>query len=65
MITKSPACPICRKPKTVSDHSPFCSKRCQLVDLNRWVSGSYAIPTEEVATPEEVEKFSSASGQDG
>jgi endogenous inhibitor of DNA gyrase (YacG/DUF329 family) len=23
---------------------PFCSKRCADVDLNRWFSGSYAIP---------------------
>jgi endogenous inhibitor of DNA gyrase (YacG/DUF329 family) len=23
---------------------PFCSDRCRDVDLNRWLSGSYAIP---------------------
>jgi hypothetical protein len=23
---------------------PFCSERCRDVDLNRWLSGSYAIP---------------------
>jgi uncharacterized protein len=23
---------------------PFCSRRCKEVDLNRWLSGSYAIP---------------------
>ena len=36
-------CPICGKP--ASDTSkPFCSERCRDVDLNKWLSGSYAIP---------------------
>jgi hypothetical protein len=36
-------CPICGKPATDASH-PFCSERCRDVDLNRWLSGSYAIP---------------------
>ena len=36
-------CPICRKPAAVAS-TPFCSERCRDVDLNRWLSGSYAIP---------------------
>ena len=36
-------CPICGKP-TLKEHDPFCSKRCAQVDLNRWLSGTYAIP---------------------
>jgi len=36
-------CPICGKPAD-PDHLPFCSKRCANVDLNRWLSGTYAIP---------------------
>jgi endogenous inhibitor of DNA gyrase (YacG/DUF329 family) len=36
-------CPICGKP-AVAAFKPFCSKRCADVDLNRWLSGSYAIP---------------------
>ena len=36
-------CPICGKPSTQAFH-PFCSARCADVDLNRWLSGSYAIP---------------------
>ena len=38
-----PKCPNCGKP-TVHDYRPFCSKRCADVDLNRWLSGAYAIP---------------------
>jgi endogenous inhibitor of DNA gyrase (YacG/DUF329 family) len=36
-------CPICGKPST-EDSRPFCSERCRQVDLNRWLSNSYAIP---------------------
>jgi hypothetical protein len=36
-------CPICGKP-SVESAKPFCSDRCRDVDLNRWLSGSYAIP---------------------
>jgi endogenous inhibitor of DNA gyrase (YacG/DUF329 family) len=36
-------CPICGKPVTFAS-KPFCSERCRDVDLNRWLSDSYAIP---------------------
>ena len=36
-------CPICGKPAAESAR-PFCSARCKEVDLNRWLSGHYAIP---------------------
>ena len=39
-------CPICGEP-THPDRQPFCSARCQKIDLNRWLSGSYAIPDTE------------------
>ena len=39
-------CPLCSKPVDLS-YKPFCSKRCADIDLNRWLSGVYAIPTKE------------------
>jgi len=36
-------CTICGKPATEASR-PFCSERCRDVDLNRWLSNSYAIP---------------------
>jgi endogenous inhibitor of DNA gyrase (YacG/DUF329 family) len=36
-------CPICGKPANEASR-PFCSERCRDVDLNRWLSDSYAIP---------------------
>jgi uncharacterized protein len=40
------ACPICGKPADPL-RLPFCSKRCADVDLNRWLSGVYAVPVTE------------------
>ncbi|MDE0533633.1 MAG: DNA gyrase inhibitor YacG [Albidovulum sp.] len=28
----------------VEQFTPFCSKRCSYVDLNRWLKGEYRIP---------------------
>jgi len=39
-------CPICGKPAAETS-KPFCSERCRDVDLNRWLSDSYAIPGKE------------------
>jgi hypothetical protein len=39
-------CPICGKPAT-EGAKPFCSKRCADIDLNRWLKGSYVIPSAE------------------
>ena len=36
-------CPICGK-LSLEQFRPFCSKRCSDVDLNRWLSGVYAVP---------------------
>jgi len=39
-------CPLCRKPVDEA-FKPFCSKRCADIDLNRWLSGVYAVPVKE------------------
>jgi uncharacterized protein len=43
---QSRACPICGKP-VGAQFRPFCSRRCADVDLNRWLSGVYAVPVVE------------------
>lgn len=42
-MSQGPACAVCGKPQ-MAKFKPFCSARCADVDLNRWLSGSYAIP---------------------
>ncbi|MBZ0164125.1 MAG: DNA gyrase inhibitor YacG [Notoacmeibacter sp.] len=39
-------CPECGRP-SARETFPFCSSRCKNIDLNRWLSGSYAIPVTE------------------
>ena len=36
------------------EHFPFCSERCKMVDLGRWLGGHYHISTDE--TPEHDEQ---------
>jgi endogenous inhibitor of DNA gyrase (YacG/DUF329 family) len=45
-------CAICGRPADPS-FQPFCSKRCADVDLNRWLSGVYVVPTNEAPEDEE------------
>jgi len=39
-------CPICGRPAEAR-HRPFCSTRCALLDLGRWLEGDYRLPTDE------------------
>jgi endogenous inhibitor of DNA gyrase (YacG/DUF329 family) len=43
-------CALCGKPQDQA-YRPFCSKRCADIDLNRWLSGAYAIKAEEEDLP--------------
>ena len=43
---KAEPCPICRKPAQ-PEFQPFCSARCADIDLGRWLTDRYAIPTDE------------------
>ena len=41
-------CPICERdfdPATPAAAKPFCSERCRLIDLGRWLGEGYAFPT--------------------
>jgi len=44
--SRGPACLICGKP-AVTEHRPFCSKRCRDIDLGRWLRGVYRVETDE------------------
>ena len=44
--TSAAGCPLCGKPVDAA-FKPFCSKRCADIDLNRWLSGVYAVPVKE------------------
>jgi endogenous inhibitor of DNA gyrase (YacG/DUF329 family) len=46
-------CPICGRPASARDESgtipssaPFCSPRCKLVDLGKWLNEDYRVPVQ-------------------
>ena len=43
-------CPTCRKEVQWENnpHRPFCSNRCQLIDLGAWTEERYKIPSEDL-----------------
>jgi len=48
-------CPICQKPADLSPknrYRPFCSERCQLIDLGKWAGGDYEAPDSAAADHE-------------
>ena len=61
-------CPTCKKivpepaaNQEVSPHFPFCSDRCKLIDLGRWLDGKYQIP---VVDREDKHGSADAAGED-
>ena len=42
-------CPLCRRETSWEENlwKPFCSERCQMVDLGRWSSEDYRVPLAE------------------
>lgn len=39
-------CPICAK-DSKEKYRPFCSKHCADIDLGKWLTGAYAVPSQE------------------
>jgi len=56
-MNKSAKCPQCGTTFDMSAPSkckPFCSERCQLIDLGAWADGSYSIPAEDSPMSEQT-----------
>lgn len=53
------SCPICAEPADAR-FRPFCSRRCADLDLGKWLTGAYAIPSHE---PEDIEEAIEATEQ--
>lgn len=48
--TAKTRCPICQEPSGPSAENrsfPFCSQRCKVIDLGKWLSGDYRVPVRE------------------
>ncbi len=47
---KSARCPVCKQAVQKPPENtwfPFCSNRCKLVDLSKWLSEEYRVPAQE------------------
>ena len=47
-MPEAPVCPYCRRRPATQDWLPFCSERCKMADLGRWLSGDYRVPGEAI-----------------
>lgn len=48
-------CPVCNRPSVDRGDArfPFCSARCKMADLGRWLGGEYRIPVRQVEEEED------------
>ena len=53
------ACPLCQRPAEIL-YRPFCSRRCAQLDLGKWLTGSYTIPSYEAMEDSDVETLLAA-----
>ena len=65
MPAKNPTtkCPICGKPADLNapPAGPFCSERCKLIDLGKWLGEDYRIS--EPLRPDHFLEFEEMSGE--
>ncbi|AQS91684.1 MULTISPECIES: DNA gyrase inhibitor YacG [Gluconobacter] len=54
-------CPICHRP-TDPQFRPFCSRHCADVDLGRWFSGTYRVPSFRQDNDEEQDEYRDGEG---
>lgn len=46
-MARKPKCPICREEvelRSENEFFPFCSKRCKMEDLGKWLNEEYRMP---------------------
>jgi hypothetical protein len=56
LVGSDEVCVFCRKRPVDPVYRPFCCERCKLLDLARWVEGSYRVPAESApAAPDDDE----------
>lgn len=65
-------CPICRTPVPIRGEAaqkhpyrPFCSARCQSIDLGNWLGGRYAVPGDDAPASTSSHEGSRDGSHDG
>jgi endogenous inhibitor of DNA gyrase (YacG/DUF329 family) len=44
-VGRNAICVYCRRHPVDPEWQPFCSERCRLMDLGRWLDEGYRVPT--------------------
>jgi len=57
-----PTCVYCRRQPADPAWHPFCSERCKMADLGRWLGGEYRVPGPPAASDEDGRPFDPESG---
>ena len=61
-------CPICQRefdPAQPLAAKPFCSERCRLIDLGRWLGEEYSMPAERPPADEYADDSSNGAPENG
>ena len=56
---RRPKCPVCRQEVDLRPQNPsfpFCSSRCRMVDLGRWLNEEYRMPISQAGTERSLPK---------
>lgn len=54
-VAKCPGCGTMFDPEADRKNRPFCSERCRVQDLSRWLRGEYVIPGPPAIDPDALE----------
>jgi endogenous inhibitor of DNA gyrase (YacG/DUF329 family) len=54
MLSRQP-CVFCRRREMDDRFRPFCSQRCKMADLGRWLTGEYHIPGQSTSGTDEAD----------
>lgn len=61
---KTLRCPTCRTIVLVgTEHFPFCSDRCRVIDLGKWASGGYVISSP-IHDPDVLDELEGLKGRE-
>ena len=57
MTSPAALCVYCREKPAEPETRPFCSKRCRLMDLGRWIDGDYRVAGDPVDSHTDTDEF--------
>ncbi len=53
-MSEAPRCVYCRERPVTPARAPFCSERCKMADLGRWLTGGYRVAGTHTDQPTEA-----------